>query len=186
MWWRSLSIRCARPTFRGVLKFTADVRGDFALDLARFGVSDQQDQYLALHSTLTPVEGCIPTVERVARLGNCGSDGIDEVAHAFLDVARACGKGNADHDELEHALAETVAVHFDLDIHPCYDAASLRRSPAIVTDSALPDDDGPWPPGTSTKRPGTGARCVGAGLAGPQSRRCFDAVLQALPRLAEH
>jgi hypothetical protein len=174
--------------FHGVLKFTAGVRGDFVLDLAKFAVSDQQDEYLQLHSTLAPVEGCIPTVERVAGLSSCAGDGLDEVAQAFRDAARACGRGNTDHDELGRVLAQALAVHFDLDIHRCYEAASLERLPPIITAGALPDDGIalPWPRGSIDKASWYWARDVLAqDTPGHDPVDVFDAVLQALPRLAE-
>jgi len=172
--------------FRGVFKFTAGVRGDFVLDLAKFAMSDQQDEYLQLHGSLAPVEGCIPTVERIASLSSCGSDGLDEVSQAFLDAARACGNGKADHDALERALAQALAVHFKLDIHRCYDAASLERLPGVITASKLPDDGGPWPPGSIANASWYWARDVLAeDTPGHDPVDVFDAVLQALPRLAE-
>jgi hypothetical protein len=172
--------------FRGTVKFTAGMRGDFVLDLAKLATGDGESTYLQLHGALAPVEGCIPAIEGVAGLSSCSGEGLGAVAAAFLDAARACSTGDVDHDALERALAAALAVHFKLDIHRCYDGAELKRLPGIITASAFPEDDLPWPPGTIDKASWYWARDVLAEeTPGHSPIDVFDAVLQALPRLAE-
>jgi hypothetical protein len=83
-------------------------------------------------------------------------------------------------------LAEALASHFELDIRRCYESDKLRRLPYVIAAPPVPDDNLPWPPGTIDKTSWLWARDVLAeDTPGHDPVDVFDAVLQALPQMAE-
>lgn len=140
--------------FHADVSFSAGVGDAWVLDLATMVVPEsKQDDFLTVAGKLSPVEGCIPALHRIAALPSCAMAGLVEVVRAFGDAASQCGKRSSDDDDaVRDALRQSLLAHFDLDIEQCYSRDQIRKLPNRITAHHFATSAWPpiWPPDSLT------------------------------------
>lgn len=173
--------------FRASVAFTSGVRGDWVLDVRKMVIAGaRQDDYLVMQGKLAPVEGCVPALERIAALSSCKSDGLKDVAEAFIEASGGCRSvAPAERDAVAGALVGAFDVHFGLRLEQCYEARQIERLPGRITERWIGRDSDMWPPGSIDASSWQWARDVlPKKWRADEAMDALDVALKALPTLA--
>lgn len=179
----------AQRTFRSQEKFAAGMRGRWEFNIRESAhLGAKQSEYLIAAEPLTPVDGCVPTIERLAGLSSCTAAGLGQVERMLATALSECQRADLAGTQaaLERALVAVVINQFALEIRRCYDEDELRKLPERMTRSGVPNA---WPPDTLTASSWRWAREIIEKL--PESKAgddrhgtVLEAVQQAVPEMA--
>ena len=164
------------------------MRGSWEFDIRRSARSGaKQSEYLTVAEPLTPVDGCVPTIERLAGLSNCTAAGLGEVERTLAMAVMECQRTDLAGTQaaLERALVAAVINQFVLEIQRCYGEVDLRKLPERMTRSHVRSA---WPPDTLTSSSWRWAREIIKEL--PRTKKgdakygtVLEAMQQAMPEM---